>query len=453
MKIIIQLGQLLLSLSILIILHELGHFILARVFKVRVEKFYLFFDPWFSIFKLKRGETEYGIGWLPLGGYVKISGMIDESMDKEQLKKPPQPYEFRTKPAWQRLLIMLGGVMVNLILGFMIYSFILFIWGEKYLPNKSLTDGIWVTDSIMYETGLQTGDKIISVNGVEPDYYREVLEEMFYGGEMLIERNGKDTALIIAIDFPGKISDYRIHNKGPLILERQPYIISKVPDTSINADFFKSKDQVIAINEIPIKYYDQAEGLQKKYSGSRIKVTVIRNSEEISDSVLISDKGKFEVEWGYLTYEQLEKLGYYKLARHEYSFLQSIPAGFKKAKDNISSYLRQFKLIFDFKTGAYKGLGGFGAIGGLFPPVWDWQTFWEITAFLSLMLAVLNLLPIPALDGGHVTFLMFEMITGRKPGDKFLEYAQIAGMILLLFLLIYANGNDLYRWILRLIAK
>jgi regulator of sigma E protease len=453
MKILIQVGQLLLSLSILIILHELGHFLFARLFKTRVEKFYLFFDPWFSLFKVKKGETEYGIGWLPLGGYVKISGMIDESMDKEAMKQPPQPYEFRTKPAWQRLLIMLGGVMVNLILGFLIFASILFIWGETYLPNKNLKDGIWVTDSIMLQTGLNTGDKIISVNGKEPDNYRGVIEEMLYGGSMLIERNGKDTTLMLANDFAGKLSDYRIHNEGPLFLARVPFIISEVPDTSLNIGIFKSKDQVIEIDGVHIKYFDQVESILDTLSGKTIPVVVLRDNEQIGVIATVSGRGKIEVGVGWLSLEQLEKLGVYELARKKYTFLQSIPAGFLRAKEELYSYIRQFKLILNPETGAYKAVGGFGAITNLFPPQWDWEVFWHITAFLSIMLAFLNILPIPALDGGHVTFLIYEMVTGRKPGDKFLEYAQIVGMVLLLFLLLYANGNDVYRWILRLIGK
>lgn len=447
MKILIQIGQLLLSLSILIILHELGHFLFARLFKTRVEKFYLFFDPWFSLFKLKKGDTEYGIGWLPLGGYVKISGMIDESMDKEAMKKPPQPYEFRTKPAWQRLLIMLGGVMVNLFLGFLIYSAILFVWGETYIPNKSLNDGIWVTDSIMLETGLRTGDKIISVNGKEPDFYREAIEEMLYGGEMLIERDGKDTTLTLATDFPGKLSDYRIHNKGPLILERQPFIIDAVPDTSLNENFFKPKDHVVSLNGEPLRYYDQVSERLMKYAGEKVSITVMRDDREITDSIEVSEQGKVEIVPGFLTDEELEKLGYYKLAKHTYTFFEAIPAGFHIAREELLRYIRQFKLILNPETGAYKAVGGFGAITSLFPPQWEWQMFWNITAFLSIMLAFLNILPIPALDGGHVTFLIYEMITGRKPGDKFMEYAQIVGMILLLGLLLFANGNDVYRWL------
>jgi len=454
MKIIIQIGQLLLSLSILIILHELGHFIFARIFKTRVEKFYLFFNPWFSLFKVKKGETEYGIGWLPLGGYVKIAGMIDESMDREQLKQPPQPYEFRTKPTWQRLFIMLGGVLVNLILGFLIFAFILFTWGEKYLPNKNLTDGIWVIDSIMYETGLRTGDKIISVNNKEPESYVNILEEMLFGGTMHIVRSNRDTTLEIPQDFAGQLVDNSIHNRGFLIFPRIPFIISEVPDTSHNAGSgLEARDMIVQLNNIPVKYVDEVTSILNTIRGKTVPAVVDRKGGKHEFMVRVSDKGKLGVIYGFLDYDQLEKLGVYKFATHEYTFLQSIPAGFHRAKEELLSYIRQVGLIFNFKSGAYKGVGGFGAITNLFPPVWNWEAFWNITAFLSIMLAFLNVLPIPALDGGHVMFLIFEMVTGRKPGDKFLEYAQLIGMFFLIFLLLYANGNDVYRLILRLIGK
>jgi regulator of sigma E protease len=454
MKILIQIGQLLLSLSILVILHELGHFIFARIFKTRVEKFYLFFDPWFSLFKIKRGDTEYGIGWLPLGGYVKISGMIDESMDKEQLKQPPQPYEFRTKPGWQRLLIMLGGVTVNLILGFLIYCYILFTWGERYLPNKNLTNGIWVTDTLVYESGLRTGDKIISINDRIPERFTDITEELFYGGKIIVERSGKDTSINWPNNFAGQLADSRIHKKGMLFYYRVPFIISEIPKESHNINSgLKTKDKVIAVDGLPIKYYDEFSSIVDTMKNKTVPFTIDRDGKIMSIDLKINESGKIGIIAGILTPDQLEKLGYYQFVSKKFTFLQSIPAGFHKAKESLQSYIRQLGLIFDFNKGAYKGIGGFGAIGGLFPPVWDWQTFWEITAFLSIMLAFLNILPIPALDGGHVAFLVFEIITGRKPGDKFLEYAQIVGMVLLFSLLLFANGNDVYRWISRLIGK
>ena len=369
MKVIIQIGQLLLSLSILIILHELGHFLFARLFKTRVEKFYLFFNPWFSLFKVKKGETEYGIGWLPLGGYVKISGMIDESMDKEQLKKPPQPYEFRSKPAWQRLFIMLGGVLVNLLLGFLIFAFILFTWGEKYLPNANLKDGIWVTDSVMYDSGLRTGDKIISINGTEPEGFSNILEEMLYGGEVHILRNNRDTVVMLPQDFAGRIVDNSIHNRnrGFLIYPRIPFIISDVPDTSQNAGSgLEAKDRIMQLDNIPVKYADEIASILDTIRGKTVPVIVDRQGEKHELTVKVNDNGKLGIVYGLLNYDQLDKLGVYDFATYNYTFLQSIPAGFQRAKNELLSYIRQIGLIFKFKSGAYKGVGGFGAIGNLY---------------------------------------------------------------------------------------
>lgn len=451
MKVLIQISQLLFSLSILVILHELGHFITAKIFKTRVERFYLFFNPWFSLFKIKKGETVYGLGWLPLGGYVKISGMIDESLDRDQLKKPPKPYEFRSKPSWQRLIIMLGGVFVNLILGIIIYSFVLLTWGEKYLPNENLKDGIWCIDSLALEIGLRDGDKIVSVNDQYPEKYSDILGELIFGGKVNVIRNGEEKSIDIPEDFVGKMVEKR---KGLLLYPRVPFIVLEIPDTSINKNSeLRPKDRVIGLENIPIKYYDEYKPITDTLKGKEITIDVLREDEEKSIKVRLSEEGKFEIIAAILSMSELEKLNIYEFSTQKYNFINAIPAGLIKAKEKLGFYIKQFKLIFDFKTGAYKGLGGFGAIGGLFPPRWEWQAFWEITAFLSLILAFMNILPIPALDGGHVTFLLYEIITGRKPGDKFLEYAQIIGMILLLSLLLYANGNDIVRWIENLIGK
>jgi len=445
MKVLIQISQLLFSLSILVILHELGHFIAAKIFKTRVEKFYLFFNPWFSLFKIKKGETEYGLGWLPLGGYVKISGMIDESMDKEQLKKPPQPYEFRSKPAWQRLIIMLGGVFVNLILGIVLYSFVLFTWGEKYLSNENITDGIWCIDSLALEIGLRDGDKIVAINDDYPERYRDILGELIFGGNVKVLRDNEEFSIDIPEDFVGKIIEKR---KGLLIYPRVPFIVLEIPDTSINYNSeLRPKDRVVGIENYPIKYYDEYKSITDTLKGREISINILRDGKEKSIKVKLSEEGKFEIIAAILDMKELEMLNIYKFNTEKYSFISAIPAGMIRAKEKLGFYIKQFKLIFNFKTGAYKGLGGFGAIGGLFPHKWEWQAFWEITAFLSLILAFMNILPIPALDGGHVTFLLYEIITGRKPGDKFLEYAQIVGMIILLSLLLYANGNDIVRLI------
>ena len=451
MGVVIQIGQLLLSLSILVILHELGHFLFAKLFKTRVEKFYLFFDPWFSLFKFKKGETEYGVGWLPLGGYVKIAGMIDESMDKEQLKKPPQPYEFRSKPAWQRLLIISGGVTVNLLLGIIIYAFVLFTWGEKYLPTKNVTDGIWCTDSLVMDLGLKNGDKIISINGVEPKRFSDIVTEMVFGGNMVIERDHKKKEINIPEDFVGKLVDKK---RSLLIYPRVPFIIKDIPDTSINKNTgFKTLDRIISLNGSSVKYYDQFKPIADSLKGRNISIGVLRGNDTLTLHGKLNNEGHLGVIITFPDYDEMDKLGIYEFKVRKFSFLESIPAGLHKAKDKLGFYIKQFKLIFNFKTGAYKGLGGFGTIGGLFPPTWNWEAFWEITALLSLILAFMNILPIPALDGGHVTFILYEMITGRKPGEKFLEYAQIIGMVILFSLLLYANGNDFYRWIQGLFNK
>jgi regulator of sigma E protease len=445
MGVIIQISQLLLSLSLLIILHELGHFIFARLFKTRVEKFYLFFNPWFSLFKIKRGETEYGLGWLPLGGYVKISGMMDESMDKEQLKQPPQPHEFRSKSSWQRLLIMLGGVIVNLILGFIIYSAVLFVWGEKYLPNKNLTDGVWCVDSVAQEIGFRNGDKVLSINGNEIDRFDDIFREILFGGTVNVLRNGQESQFTIPEDF---ISNLIKKRNIILFYPRVPFIVKEIPDTSVNAgNDLQPKDQVVGINGYSIRYYDEYLEILDTLNPGPMQLEVLREGRRKTISVILNEQKKLEIFNILPTFEEMEKLGLYKLETTTFSFFQAFPAGWNLAKEKLGFYIKQMKLIFDFKSGAYKGLGGFGTIGGLFPKTWEWDAFWEITAFLSLILAFMNVLPIPALDGGHVAFLLYEMITGRKPNEKFLEYAQIAGMVFILGLVLVANLNDILYWL------
>ena len=443
MGVIIQIGQLLLSLSILIILHELGHFLFARLFGVRVEKFYLFFDPWFSLFKIKKGDTEYGIGWLPLGGYVKISGMMDESMDTEQLKQPPKPYEFRSKPTGQRLLIMLGGVLVNLILGIIIYGAVLYTWGERYLPAKNLTDGVWCVDSIATDIGFRTGDKILSINEVEPVRFEDIYREIIFGGEVKVLRNNRVDSFVVNTNFVGSLVEER---NVMLFYPRIPFIIREIPDTSVNKSAgLLPKDQIVSINGVPVKFYDQYLSIADTLQAGPLTAGIVRDGNQMTVDLMLTEEKKVEVLSFIPSFEELEKLGLYKLETRTFTFFESIPAGIKLAGAQLGFYIRQFKLIFDFKTGAYKGLGGFGAIGGLFPKVWSWEAFWEITAFLSLILAFMNVLPIPALDGGHVMFLLYEMITRRKPSEKFMEYAQIVGMVIIIGLLIYANTNDIVR--------
>ena len=445
MEILIKATQFILSLSLLIVLHELGHFIPAKLFKTKVEKFYLFFDYKFSLFKKKIGDTVYGIGWIPLGGYVKISGMIDESMDTEQMALPPQPWEFRSKPAWQRLIIMLGGVIVNFVLGIVIYICLMYAYGEKFLPNESLKDGIWVQDQLGKDLGLQTGDKILSVDGQQIQKFRELPLEFINGNNYTVERNGVKVEKVIPVDFISKLID-RGKNAGSFISYRKPFIIAGLQKDSLNAGAnILKKDIITAINGQKIKYYDQAKPILQSLKGQDITVTLKRNKEVLNVPVKVSEYGNLGVSWGAVSLPDLEKLGYYELAEKSYSFGEAIPAGTTKAWTTLTNYIKQMKKVFNPSTGAYKGLGGFISIGSVFPAEFSWQSFWNITAFLSIMLGFMNLLPIPALDGGHVVFTLWEMITGKKPGDKFLEYAQLTGFVLLIILLLFANGNDIFR--------
>ena len=443
MEILIKASQFLLSLSLLIVLHELGHFIPAKLFKTRVEKFYLFFDYKFSLLKKKIGGTEYGIGWIPLGGYVKISGMIDESMDTEQLQEPAKPWEFRSKPAWQRLIIMLGGIFVNFILGFALYILILFTWGESYISNENLEGGIWVTNRLGTELGLQTGDQIKTIDGKPIKAFSNIVPELINGNEFTIEREGQRIVKEIPVDFIAKLIE---EGKGRFISPRYPFVVGQISESSLNIKSgLQSKDMITAINNTPVKYFDQAEILLSPLKKKEVSLTVKRGKEQLEIPVTLDENGKIGVALGALSNEDMERLGYYTLETKTYSFGEAIPAGIEKGYGTLTGYLKQLKKVFNPETGAYKGLGGFISIGSIFPSTWSWQVFWSITAFLSIMLAVMNLLPIPALDGGHVVFTLYEMITGKKPSDKFLEYAQITGFVLLMALLLFANANDVIK--------
>ena len=445
MEILIKASQFILSLSLLIVLHELGHFIPAKLFKTRVEKFYLFFDYKFSIFKKKIGDTVYGIGWIPLGGYVKISGMIDESMDTKQLQEEPKPWEFRSKPAWQRLIIMLGGVFVNFVLGIFIYIMLMYSYGEKYLPNENVADGVWVQDSLAISLGLQNGDKILSVDGEEIKKFRDITIEFINGNNYTIERNGLVIEKELPVDFIDQLIS-RGKNAGMIVRPRSPFMFAEFQENSLNVNSgFKDKDIVIAINGQSLKYHDEVETILQQNKGKEISMTVKRGSEDKTFNVAVSNNGKLEIILYGMGFSDLEKLGYYDLADIDYSFSEAIPAGINKSYETLTNYMKQLKKIFNPSTGAYKGLGGFISIGSIFPSTWSAESFWNITAFLSIMLGFMNLLPIPALDGGHVVFTLWEMITGKKPSDKFLEYAQVTGFILLIALLLFANGNDVFR--------
>jgi len=443
----VQAAQLLLALSILVILHEFGHYITARWFKCRVEKFFLFFDPWFALFKKKIGDTVYGIGWLPLGGYVKISGMIDESMDKEQMKQPPQDWEFRSKPAWQRLIVMLGGVIMNILTAIVIYAFVLMIWGDKRTPIASVKNGIWVTDSVMYKLGFRNGDKVITVNGDTIHYFEEIQPKVLIGGESVtLDRNGEKVELKVPIDIINQLITRRDKRRA-LIMQRIPTIVGEYDkkDTAYGKQAgLKTWDRIVAVNDQPVQFMDEINTLAAAHKKGSVQITVLRGTDTLRLTNKVNEDGRLELTT--LTMEQYDSLGAFKIETRKYGFFAAFPAAIRKSGQKLQGYIDQFKLILNPKTGAYKGVGGFKSIGSVFPVPWDWEAFWNITAFLSIILAFMNLLPIPALDGGHVLFTLWEMITGRKPNEKFLEYAQLVGMVILIALMLYANGNDWFGW-------
>jgi len=437
----IKAGQLILCLSILVILHEMGHFLPAKWFKCRVEKFYLFFDPWFSLVKKKIGETEYGIGWLPLGGYVKISGMIDESMDKEQLKQPAQPWEFRSKPAWQRLIIMIGGVTVNLFLGFLLFGMILFVWGERRLPIDNLKYGI-ATNAISDSAGLKNGDQIVSIDGVPvKDFYNITTDIILDEAKTVqISRDGKDTS----VNLPKGTIRRLIKSKAQFVSPRCYAIVDTVfPEVAkFTLGELKKGDRIIALNDKPITFYDDVRRERVHFKNQEVSLSVLRST----DTIIVKAKTDSIGSIGF--YSDGEDLnGAYK---QKYGFFKSFPAGIRKGWRMLVMNVKNFKLLFtsdEVKTS--ESLGSFLSIGNMFAPKWDWEVFWSMTALLSIVLAFMNILPIPALDGGHVIFTLYEMITGRKPGDKFMEYAQMVGMVLLLGLMAYALGLDFWRFLFK----
>jgi len=439
MEILVKAAQLFLSLSILVVLHEFGHFFFAKLFKTRVEKFYMFFNPWFELFKIKRGETEYGIGWIPLGGYVKISGMIDESMDKEQMMQPPQPYEFRSKPSWQRLLIMLGGVLVNFLLAMVIYIMITFTWGEEYLPTKNVKYGI-ECDSLAKSIGLQNGDKIISLDNQEIENFNKIMPSILLDDRksIQVDRNGEK----ISIEIPKRIIPILLKGKGFLDVRKpfNPYNITEVAEgTAAQKAGIQVNDRILALNNKVFEFADQFSSELKANKNQTVTITILRNKKVLNLKLAVGNNGILGVFRGINNFDKI-----FEFKKTEYGFFASIPVGISRGFSTTADYLKQFKLIFSSETKGYESVGGFMRIGSFFPGIWDWHSFWGMTAFLSIILAIMNILPIPALDGGHVLFLIFEMITGRKPSDKFLEYAQIAGMALLFGLLILANANDIY---------
>jgi regulator of sigma E protease len=427
--------QLLMSLSLLIVLHELGHFIPARIFKTRVEKFFLFFDVKFALFQKKIGETTYGIGWLPLGGYVKISGMIDESMDTEQMQQPPQPWEFRSKPAWQRLIIMLGGVTVNLILGFLIYMMILFVWGKNTLYTEALPLGL-DPSPIAEEIGFQTGDQLLTIDGETLDNVLDINKYLFLRTVKTVtvkHPDGRKEQLSIPENF-GK----QMFESGELIPFSPvlPSVLdSIIPGSPASNAGLQRDDQIISINGNLIRHWNDFKN-QMTSESQEIALVIQRNERRDSLQLTTDLDGTLGV------YPQTSSI---QFSNEKLSLSASLIEGFDYGYWTLHDYIAQFKYIFTQKGASQ--LGGFGAIGNMFPSTWNWKGFWASTALISIILAFMNILPIPALDGGHVMFLTYEIITGRKPNDKFMEYAQMFGFFLLLALVLYANGNDLYRLI------
>ncbi|MBE6214394.1 MAG: RIP metalloprotease RseP [Rikenellaceae bacterium] len=437
MDILIKVLQFFMSLSLLVAIHEFGHFIMARIFKIRVEKFYIFFDPWFSLFKKKIGDTEYGLGWLPLGGYVKIAGMIDESMDTEQMKQPVQPWEFRAKPAWKRFLVMIAGVVMNVLLAMMIYTGIRYAYGESYMANDDVRWG-YVFNDAGRKMGFQDGDKIISIDGEAIDDMMEIRSMLLLtegARDVVVERGGEQVAF--TIPFEELLSMRREKAYVDLYTLNVPFIVDSVASGGALAAGLQPGDEVVAFNGKPFVGVAEATNLlQNEYKGDSVQFSIVRGGEELMLDVAVNEEGKVGV---------MLKTDMFEPRTREFTFWQAIPAGVKLAGESIADYWQQLKLIFQPKTKMYEELGGFIAIGKIFPSEWDWLRFWSMTAMLSIMLAVLNILPIPGLDGGHALFTLWEMITGRKPSDKFLEIMQYIGFIILLALVIYANGNDIYR--------
>lgn len=428
--------QLILSLSILVLVHEFGHFIFARIFKVRVEKFYLFFDPWFSIFKFKpkNSETEYGLGWLPLGGYCKISGMIDESMDKEAMAQPPKPYEFRSKPAGQRLMIMIAGVVFNFLLALFIYSMVLFTWGDTYLPLKNMKAGMNYSETF-HAIGFQDGDILLKADDVElerfgEDSFRHVVEAK----TVTVLRDGVETVISMPDDVMQRVMRDKKGFADPF---RFPMVVRELDQNSpAVAAGLQPKDSIVSINGVATPTFDDVSVILAQNKDKDIEIGLYRNGMQESLTLHTDTAGKMGV---FVTLPN----DLYQTVTRKYGFFEAFPAGVMLGVNTLKGYVNDMKYVFT-KEGA-TSLGGFGTIGSMFPAVWDWQAFWMKTAFLSIILAFMNILPIPALDGGHVMFLLYEVIARRKPSDKFLEYAQMVGMFLLFALLLYANGNDIIR--------
>ena len=437
MEILIKVVQFFMSLSLLVAIHEFGHFIVARIFKIRVEKFYIFFDPWFSLCKWKRGDTEYGLGWLPLGGYVKIAGMIDESMDLEQMQAPVQPWEFRAKPAWKRFCVMVAGVVMNILLAMMIYSGIRYTWGESYLANEDVKWG-YNFNATAEAMGFQDGDKVVSIDGTEIDDVNDIRQLLILTESdrtVVVDRAGERVEFTIPFD--ELVAMRRNKEYEDLYMLRVPFVIDSVAAASAIEAGLQAGDEVVACNgHSNVDVVAMTEEILPAHKGDTVVMNILRAGESVELRVPVNEEGKIGV---------VMKADMFQPRTRTFTLFEAIPAGVNMAVDTIVEYWQQLKLIFQPKTKMYEELGGFISIGNIFPSEWDWARFWSMTAFLSVMLAVLNILPIPGLDGGHALFTLWEMITGKKPSDKFLEVMQYIGLAILLVLVVYANGNDIYR--------
>jgi regulator of sigma E protease len=430
--------QLILSLSILVTLHELGHYSTAKWFKCRVEKFYLFFDPWFSIWKKKIGETVYGIGWVPFGGYVKISGMVDESMDKEQLKQPAKSYEFRSKPAWQRLIIMVAGVIMNVLLALLLFIMITYKWGEDYLPPQNLKYGLYA-DSLAREIGLQNGDNILAIDNKPVKNYITIAADILTteAKTLQVQRDGKTINVAVPESFISALTHTRLTK---FVDVRYPIIVDTIleSDTHFTKGSLQKGDKIIGLNNQYVQYYQQFDSLKKLNANKVVAINVLRGNDTVTVNAKLNDKSQ-------VGFWQVFPDKLFGTTHKSYSFAESIPLGIHKCFSTLGKYVTGLQQIISGKVKASESVGSVISIGNAFSPVWDWQSFWTLTAIFSIVLAFMNILPIPALDGGHALFCIYEIITGRKPTDKFMEYAQMVGMILLLGLMAYALGLDIFR--------
>ncbi len=431
-------AQFILSFSIIVVLHELGHFIPARLFGARVEKFYLFFNPGFSLWKKKIGDTEYGLGWIPFGGYVKISGMIDESMDKEQMNKAPESYELRSKPAYQRLIVMLGGVIVNVILAIVIFIGIAWFWGDNFLPAKNLSYGIHPTE-ISKKMGLQDGDIIVGLEQKELKDFFELESKIVLEDAKTIQIKRGDSTLSLAIPTTVAAELSNANNATAFVLPLFPVIVDSIGKSAVMVEgSFQKNDTLLSINGESVKYQHEFIEVKKKYSDSLVTVIAKRGMDTVTVRTLINNKAQLGL------FVKLP-MQLFKTVHQAYSFAEAIPTGIQRCFTTLDNYVTGIKQIFTGKVNPNDSLGSLISIGNTFPSQWDWERFWTLTAVFSIVLGFMNVLPIPALDGGHALFILFEMITGRKPSDKFMEYAQIAGMVLMFGLMLYALGLDFWR--------